>query len=205
MHASKGKQMNKWQLPIVLASASPRRAKLLEEAGIETLTILPECDDGVFQCGTMCVERWVQTLAVYKALHALSRCDEQRGTMLGADTVCVVDGNIIGQPQNIEDARNMLHLMMNRSHDVHTGWCLASLRWKHLDCGCEQSEITIGTIDEEEIEKYLCTNRWKGKAGGYNLSERVNAGWPIVCTGDPTTVIGLPMNRLKQELFRSGN
>ena len=95
--------------------------------------------------------------------------------------------------------------MTNRSHEVHTGWCLVSLDGAHLDCGCELSEITIGIIDEEEIEKYLCTNHWKGKAGGYNLCERVNAGWPIECIGDEATVMGLPMNRLTQELFRSGN
>ena len=197
--------MKHWQLPLVLASASPRRAKLLEEAGIETLIIPPECDDGVFQCGTMTVNRWVQTLAVFKALHVLKHCIESVGTILAADTVCVVDGNIIGKPKSIDDARLIVGSMTNRSHEVHTGWCLASLDGKQLDCGCEQSEIVIGVIDNAEIEKYLATNRWKGKAGGYNLSERLIAGWPIECIGDETTVMGLPMNQLKQELSRSSN
>ena len=194
---------NIWQLPILLASGSARRMELLVEAEIELISRPPDCDDGVFTCGTMCVERWVQSLAVFKAQHALHSCNDQTGTVLAADTVCVIDGLIEGQPNSIEHARTMLLSLINRSHDVYTGWCLVSLDGSHLDCGFEKSTLTIGSIKEEEIETYLLSNQWKGKAGGYNLSERVSAGWPIECIGDPTNVMGLPMNRLKQILFRS--
>ena len=194
---------NQWQMPIILASASPRRVELLNDAGVESLLCPPDCDDGVFTCGTMLVEKWVQSLAVFKAQNVLNTCNEEVGTVLAADTVCVVDDMILGQPNSIEHAREMLVSMLGRSHEVYTGWCLASLDGARLDCGVEQSILTIGAIEEEEIEKYLQSSHWKGKAGGYNLSERVNAGWPIECNGDPTNVMGLPMRRLKQELFRS--
>lgn len=194
-------------MPILLASASTRRAALLEEAGIESTTIPPSCDDGVFTCGVMGVNVWVQSLAVLKVQHLIRCCDKDAlvGTILGADTVCVVDDGILGQPQTVDEAETMLKTMVNRSHDVYTGWCLASIDGLSMDCGYEQSIVEMGSITDEEIEKYLSSERWKGKAGGYNLSERVNAGWPISCIGDPTTVMGLPMNRLKQELNRSGN
>jgi len=190
-----------WQEPIFLASASPRRAELLSQSGIASVPMPPDCDDGVFCCGTMPVNRWVQSLAVLKAQHVLGRCSDN-GTVLAADTVCVVDGQILGQPRHAEDARNMLQIMMNRSHDVYTGWCLCSVDGQQLLCGYECSEIIIGSIDEQEIEKYLCSDDWKGKAGAYNLSERIAAGWPMTCNGDPTSVMGLPMIRLKQELSR---
>jgi septum formation protein len=194
--------MNRWQKPIFLASSSPRREKLLKESGIEVISSPPRCDDGVFTCGTMSVERWVQSLSVLKAQNVAQRLDKNSGTVLAADTVCVIDEKILGQPKSEEEARDMLYSMLNRTHDVLTGWCLSSVNLQHLSCGYECSEITIGSIDDEEIEKYLRTSNWEGKAGGYNLSDRVNAGWPIVCVGDPTNVMGLPMNRIQQELAR---
>ena len=194
--------MNQWLQPFFLASASPRRAKLLDEAGIEVVSSPPNCDDGVLTCGTMPVERWVQALSILKAQNVSRRLDEDRGTVLAADTVCVIDGFILGQPKSKNEARRMLRAMLNRKHDVLTGWCLSSVGKQQLSCGYERSEITIGSIDEEEIEKYLCTLNWEGNAGGSNLSDRVDAGWPIVCGGDPTNVMGLPMNRIRQELNR---
>jgi septum formation protein len=194
---------NHWQMPIILASGSPRRAELLSVAGVEAIVCPPACDDGVFTCGTMHVEKWVQSLAVFKAQNVLNICNEQAGTVLAADTVCVVDDMILGKPSSLDHARTMLALMLNRSHEVYTGWCLASLDGLQLDSGFEQSTLAIGSVEEEEIEKYLRSNQWKMKAGGYNLSERVSAGWSIECKGDPTNVMGLPMNRLKQELCRS--
>jgi septum formation protein len=189
-----------WQQPIILASGSTRRAALLSQSGIVAKLSPPTFDDGVFACGTMKVERWVQSLAMLKAKNVLSDCKERAGTILAADTVCVVDGQILGQPKSKEHAGNMLRAMLDQSHQVYTGWCLCSVESNCVISEFEQSEIQIGFVDDEEIEKYLVTDNWKGKAGGYNLSERVDAGWPIVCIGDPTNVMGLPMNRLNQEL-----
>ena len=56
--------------------------------------------------------------------------------------------------------------------------------------------LRMGTPSDEDIEAYLASGSWEGKAGGYNLSERIEAGWPIEFEGDPTTVMGLPMQRL---------
>lgn len=194
--------MSHWQFPIVLASASPRRATLLAEAGIEVTINPPTCDDGVFDCGTMEVQRWVQVLSTLKSTNVLNQNRHTSGTVLAADTVCVVDGSILGQPKNVDVARAMLHSMTSRMHEVHTGWCLASVDGSRFQCGYDKAEIEIGSIDPKEIEKYIQTNHWVGKAGGYNLSERLHAGWPITCMGDEATVMGLPMKRLKQELSR---
>ena len=90
--------------------------------------------------------------------------------------------------------------MNNRSHEVFTGWCLISMDGEQLESGCEVASITIGEIDAKEITQYVDSQKWCGKAGAYNLSERVAAGWPIICDGDPTCVMGLPMDRLKENL-----
>jgi septum formation protein len=62
--------------------------------------------------------------------------------------------------------------------------------------------VTLGDLSDEDIERYLAGEEWRGKAGAYNFSERLNAGWPITCTGDETTVMGLPMNALLRRLRR---
>ncbi|MBC8421610.1 Maf-like protein [bacterium] len=195
--------MTQWEKPIVLASSSARRASLLLSAGIDAIQFPPRIDDGVLTCGSMPVSRWVQTLAVLKAQHVKSICSERVGTVLAADTVCVVDHCILGQPATEEDARAMLFQLIGRAHEVYTGWCLTSLEGNQLQSGCEKAIVTIAEVSVEEIEQYLRSALWQGKAGGYNLSERIDAKWPITCQGDSTSVMGLPMERMTQELFRS--
>jgi septum formation protein len=197
--------MTYWQLPVVLASASPRRASLLMEANIDSVVVPPACDDGVYQCGTMDVRKWVETLAVMKAEDVRKQNKTKSGTILAADTVCEVDNQIYGQPRESADARKMLQSMLNKSHFVYTGWCLLSQDGLTIRSGCERVEITIGTIDTEEIENYIKSEQWMGKAGAYNLCERIAVGWPINCDGDRTSVMGLPMERLKQELCNMDN
>jgi septum formation protein len=192
--------VRKWQRPLVLASGSPRRADLLAEAGFDATIVLPTLDDGVYTCGTMPVHDWVTTLAVLKARHVLEVSGIEVGTVLGADTVCVVDGIVLGQPADAKEARNMLHSMVERSHSVYTGWYLISANDEQVSFDCEVVKVTFGHIDVDEIDRYISTELWKGKAGAYNLSERVDAGWSITCDGDPTSVMGLPMERLKREL-----
>jgi septum formation protein len=113
----------------------------------------------------------------------------------------------LGQPKDADDAKQMLYAMLNSSHEVYTGWCLISCDGTQLESGCEGASITVGEISSKEIEQYVGSEKWIGKAGAYNLSERVSAGWPIVCHGDPTCVMGLPMDRLKEKLqcFFGGN
>ena len=64
----------------------------------------------------------------------------------------------------------------------------------------DQATVTWGDIDMSEVDQYIDSEQWRGKAGGYNLQDRIDAGWPITCAGDPATVMGLPMRRL-HELF----
>lgn len=192
--------VSSWELPLILASGSPRRVRLLAEAGFEAVSCPPTIDDGEYTCGTMDARTWVRSLAVLKAQHVKQMHQQKVGTVLAADTVCVVDGEILGQPKDASDAREMLQKNNNRSHEVCTGWCLISLSDGEMLCECDTSVITIGNISEEEIDSYVATNEWQGKAGAYNLSERLQAGWPITCVGDPAGVMGLPMKRVTEEL-----
>ncbi len=116
--------------------------------------------------------------------------------VLGADTICVhPDGQLIGQPGDEGEARRMIEVFKNNTHQVITGIALVgvAIRQKTLT---DVAVVHMGEISEDELEAYLATQQWQGKAGGYNLFDRQAAGWPIEVEGDPATVVGLPMHRL---------
>ena len=68
----------------------------------------------------------------------------------------------------------------------------------------DSARVTVGAIDERALQAYLDSGEWRGKAGAYNLYERIEAGWPIQFEGDPTTIMGLPMRKLSQLLAEPG-
>jgi septum formation protein len=189
-----------------LASRSPRRRELLAGAGIEHDADHPGVDDGQLTPGPVSPEAWVMALAYLKACTAVRearRTGRDRGPLvLGADTVVVHRGRVIGQPRDEADARDMLLAMRDDEHDVVTGVALVDARTGRRDLFVDRARVLVGHLADDEIERYLATGAWRGKAGGYNLSERVAAGWPVACEGDPGTVMGLPIRRLVPRLER---
>lgn len=194
-----------WVMPIVLASRSPRRLQLLQAAGWTVRLEPSNLDDGRLQRGTVEPEAWVEALAWMKARGAAysmqSRGEsETPRTILGADTVCVYGREVLGQPADANAAKAMLAQHCNASHEVMTGTCLIAWPSGDRHLFMDQATVTWGDVDEASIDQYIHSDQWRGKAGGYNLQERIDAGWPLSCDGDPATVMGLPMRRL-QELF----
>ena len=118
--------------------------------------------------------------------------------------MCVHEGRIIGQPEDRDDAARIIRLFENAEHEVLTGVTLlpGDLTWR--DVFVDRSIVRVGEIGDERIEGYLETNDWTGKAGAYNLAERLEAGWPIEFSGDPTSIMGLPMIALRQHLSWRG-
>jgi len=190
---------------VILVSKSPRRRQLLEEAGFTVTVESPGFDDGLLNPGSTAPEQWVKMLALKKAATVGDRLTQsstgdrktEADAILGADTVCVVDGKILGQPFDAEHARRMLRMLRGREHLTMTGvgLYLHQARWTAQNW-TDIATVRVGYIDDEAIEAYVASGNWQGKAGAYNLSERIEAGWPITCEGDPTTVMGLPMRRL---------
>lgn len=195
-----------YRSPLFLASTSPRRKKMLKEAGIDVRVVPPDVDDGRLAPGGADPEEWVMALAYLKArrvVEMLHEKSERVGTVLGADTVCVHMGRVLGQPRDAEHAQRMLTEMRGRTHFTLTGVCLIDLATNKRRMFADRTEVRIGAIGDEELERYIASGEWRGKAGGYNLADRVAAGWPIEVTGDPTTVMGLPMARLAPVLPRA--
>lgn len=185
---------------------------MLEQAGIAVSVHEPDIDDGRLRHGEVPPEWWVMSLAYLKARRVAEMLRARsshliaagRGLVLGADTVCAVGRSVLGQPRDGADARRMLRLMHGREHRTLTGVCLLPLYrpdWRLIVF--DAAIVRVGELSDLTIETYIASNEWHGKAGAYNLSERIAAGWPITCIGDPTTVMGLPMRRLPQWLERA--
>lgn len=182
---------------VVLASASPRRRSLLADAGVRFEVTVPPIDDGMLEPGRVSPAEWTMSLAYLKARSvADSLGPGATAPILAADTVCAIDGDILGQPRDAPSARAMLARLADADHETITGVCILCPRTGRRRVIVDRSRVHVGAIDEAVLDAYVASDAWRGKAGGYNLADRLAAGWPIRCDGDPTTVMGLPMRRL---------
>lgn len=183
--------------PIILASRSPRRRMLLEEAGIQIDAQIANIDDGLLDPQGTAAANWTMALAYLKASHALmhvAHSELAEALVIGGDTVCEHDGVIMGQPSSASHARQMLLTMRTTQHRVWSGLCLLWSGGRRLVV--EHADVHLGSLSDKAIEAYVQTGAWRGKAGGYNLSDRLEDGWPIQIHGAASTIMGLPMLQL---------
>jgi len=145
-------------------------------------------------------EQWVMALAYLKAAGGLRGIEGQDVVVLGSDTVCVGDDGVLGQPADEADAERMLRGFVGREHRVVTGVALVSPISGERDLFSDVATVRWGELGDDEIRSYILGGQWRGKAGAYNLDERLAAGWPIEYEGDPGTIMGLPMQKLLPRL-----
>ena len=125
-----------------------------------------------------------------------------RRLVVGADTICVHGGAIIGQPVDMEDARRILMSFDDDVHEVITGVAVVDSLTGAREIFVDQATVCWDGVGEARIESYLLEGRWRGKAGAYNLAERIEAGWPIRYKGCENTIMGLPVEQLRARLER---
>ncbi len=183
-----------------LASQSPRRAQLLTEAGVTFEAIKPPYDDPPQPEDTGATpEQIAMQLSLQKALSVKNIHPQNH--ILAADTLIVMpDGSLAGTPVTRDEARQQITDMLNCAHWVVTGVTMIIPGQNDPVQLADRAQVTLGNLPESEINAYLDTQQWQGKAGGYNLFDRQKAGWPVTVEGDETTVVGLPMRLLKDFL-----
>lgn len=189
---------------LFLASKSPRRAELLRRHGFAFEPVSPGIDDALLVKGSVSPEQWVAALAHLKARGGAMilgpRAEE--GVVLGSDTVVVKDGRVIGQPNDEDHARQIIELLQRGDHRVVTGVALLYPGGART-LFTESARVRVGEIGTERVSEYIASGGWRGKAGAYNLEERLAAGWPIKYEGDPGAIMGLHMRRLAPMLERA--
>ena len=182
---------------LVLASLSPRRRELLGLIRTDFVTVAPDADET--PPPGLPPEQVVQVLAQRKA-ESLSAA-YPGNTILGADTIVVLDGAILGKPADEAEAHIMLRALSGRSHTVYTG--VALLHNASLTCFCEQTQVYVRALTEEEITDYIRTGEPMDKAGAYGIQGRAAPFISGIC-GDYYTVVGLPLCALDQKLKAMG-
>jgi len=183
---------------LVLASASPRRQELLRNAGIR-FTVQPADISETSRADESprdCAER----LAREKALAVFQSQPQQ--WVLGADTIVVVDGTILGKPRDPDDAVRMLRMLSGRTHAVITGVCLAGPVVSKTTAS-ETTLVTMCEISDDEIRDYVATSEPVDKAGAYAI-QGIAARWIPRIDGDYSNVVGLPVALVYRMLREQG-
>ncbi len=187
-------------MKLVLASASPRRAAILENAGFRFERRAVEIDETPLAGES--AEAYVLRLAAEKACRAAEGI-EGPAVVIGADTTVVLDGEMLGKPASAEDARRMLGRLSGRLHQVLTGVAVLPLPGGELRQAVETTAVTFAPLTGREIESYVATDEPMDKAGAYGIQERGGC-FVTRIEGCYFNVVGLPLARLCRMLRESG-
>lgn len=203
--------MNELFPKLILGSGSPRRRELLREAGYMFDVVAPDplVEEGLCSaCGPV---ELVLQLAIAKAAEVARQIGAGERTrdvvVLTADTVAECQGQILGKPRHEAHARQMLELMRGRNHQVLTGFCVCTIDsdWSPSEPTPSNAQVEyvatslkMDAISDEQIDDYLDSGGWKGKAGGFGYQDRL--GWIHIHEGSESNVVGLPMERISELL-----
>ena len=179
--------------PLILASASPRRKQLLEQQGYQ-FTVDPPGEGA--ECGVCSGEtppELVVRLARQKAADVALRYDS--AIILACDTVAECHGQVLGKPRDRNDARRMLTLLRGKQHRVHSGLCLWIRPEDKTTLQLDTTTLVMDDVSDEQLESYLDTNLWEGKAGAFGYQDGWD--WLHIIEGSESNVIGLPMEKVR--------
>lgn len=173
---------------LVLASASPRRAALLAQIGLDPAAVVPAAVDETLRADETPAAYAVR-LAEEKARAVAAH--EAGAFVLGADTVVACGRRILGKPATEDEARRCLALLSGRRHRVHGGIAVATPAGKLVTRRVETA-VLFKRLTRDEIEGYIASNEWRDKAGGYAIQGRA-ARFVRGIVGSYSNVVGLPL------------
>ena len=179
---------------LVLASASPRRIELLQQAGIEPDRLIPADIDETPQRAEH-PRSLAKRLSREKAERSLEkyRADPEEGEVfiLAADTVVAVGRRILPKAELVDEAGNCLGLLSGRTHKVYTGLCLITPKGR-IRQKLVETKVRFKRLSREEVESYLASGEWRGKAGGYAI-QGLAGTFVVKLVGSYSNVVGLPL------------
>ena len=175
---------------LILASASPRRAHILETLGVRFRVVFPRVDESLHsgEAGVAAVERLARAKAELVAR-------QETLPVLAADTVVLSGGVVFGKPESAAQAAAMLESLSGREHEVVSGVCLVS-RGNVLS-GVERTGVVFDVLSQEEVDWYVATGEPSDKAGAYHL-DGLGALFVKSVVGSPSNVAGLPVRLFRR-------
>ena len=186
------------QSPLILASQSPRRKSLMHEYGYSFLVHPPSdtAEGGI--CSGETPPELVVRLAKQKAEDVAKQYEH--AVIIGCDTVAECMGTVLGKPVDIDDARRMLTMLRGKDHRVLSGLCIWKRPSDKVTLKLDITTLHMDEVTDSQIEAYLATDKWQGKAGAFGYQDGWD--WLHVIQGSETNVIGLPMEVLSDALSR---
>lgn len=177
---------------LILASASPRRMQLLGQVGIEPDRLLPAHIDETPRKGEL-PRNLAQRLSRAKAeaVKAIADQEGESAFVLAADTVVAVGRRILPQAASLPEAQKCLELLSGRGHRVYTGVSLITPSGRHR-ARLVETRVRFKRLSREEIEHYLASGEWRGKAGGYAV-QGLAGSFVVRLVGSYSNVVGLPL------------
>lgn len=179
----------KLRYPLILASGSPRRQQLLRESGLEFEIVIPDIDEAIhpeWELSTV-----AEKLANQKCDFVYDQLNRNEVQLLAADTIVIIEGEILGKPGNADEATYMLRKLSGNEHEVHTGISLKGPITKSATC---ITKVRFLPLTEEEIRYYLDSCRPYDKAGSYGVQEWLGHCKIDHISGSFPNVMGLPVH-----------
>ena len=183
-----------WRPKLILASGSPRRLGLLQQAGIEPDALLPaDVDETPLKSESPreLARRLARTKAEVARRIARKREELAGSYILSADTVVVANGRVLPKAEVVDEAAACLRLLSGRTHRVYSSVCLVTPK----DALCErlvETRVRFKRLSRDEMERYLASGEWRGKAGGYAI-QGLAGTFVVKLVGSYTNVVGLPL------------
>lgn len=184
---------------LILASRSPRRKYLLSQAGIDFDVIPSNFDESSLAINEPGL--YVRSLSEAKAKDIAGRYPDR--WVIGADTIVLIDGRILGKPKGKETARKMLTQLSGQTHQVYTGFTICCVRLSKYFSDAVRTDVTFKQLSADEIEWYIHTDEPFDKAGAYAIQGLGTFLVKSIC-GSYTNVVGLPVCEVIEHLIREG-
>jgi septum formation protein len=184
---------------IVLASTSPRRASLMRARGIDVEVVEPPYDESTFDQTDLAPRDRAVAISRCKAESARHALIGERAWVLAGDTIAALGDRILGKPVDRADARSILDALTGTVHEVITGVALLNVGTGAWATGHAITTVTMRSMSQAEIERYLDTDAWRGKAGAYGIQDHGDRFVERI-EGSFTNVVGFPMELIERML-----
>ena len=181
-------------MKLILASASPRRKEILQKEGYNFEIITSDYDEKSFTSNPY---KTAKTFAFEKAKDVFDKLEDKNAVVLGADTVVYLKGEILGKPIDRQDAKRILKNLSGNKHMVITGYAIISKQ--KIIIGYDKSIVIFNKLSESQIESYLDSNLYVGKAGAYGIQDG-EFNFVKKHKGSMNNIIGLPIEKIKKAL-----
>ena len=180
-------------IPIILASASPRRKQLLAEAGYKFDVVVSQIDEAAFSTEGISPVEYAKQLALAKANDVAQKFRDS--LVIGADTVIDFEGQIIGKPADAKDAERITRMLFSRSHKVITGLAIICKTRNLQIVEADTTVVYPKKLTDAQIAEHIASGIWRDKAGAYAIKEH-NDPFVDHIAGSLTNVMGMPMELL---------